>query len=500
MDALFELIQSLSPAEKGYFKKFAGKAENAEANNNLRLFEILEEQEDYNEAAAKKSLGKEKSANQFSVAKNYLYNSILKALTAYHEDFSLEIILRNYFSQVDLLTHRGLFQQALKTAQRAKVFAQKLERWDSVMQFNGLQRNLLLKAKPDDDSLSLKQLLQEFKEAQQQQQLIVDLEVMLQQQNTLINQSMNARSAEMLKANKDLFNTAIKKQPSCKRASHLLHCIRLNYFLHIDERAKAYKEAAAILTICSGFDYFNKYETLSLLNAYNQFLHAAFYTGEWKELEKKLKELHALSLRSELEQLWQFCYYAPFALAYYDKTGNKQAIEKLFIEAEKEVKQHRDKLRPDIFFGLIISFTSGLLEYGKYDKAVDWIDIYRNAPRLKQHYDNQSSVLILQLIAHYELGNLVLINSIIKNIEYFIKTNKQKSKFENLVLKFFRTLTAKAPSEKTTASLSKLHKEVQALASGNVLNKSRVIYPVVAGFMQSKIAGKPYHQFIGGHL
>ncbi len=143
MDALFELVQSLSPAEKGYFKKYAGRNESSETNT-LRLFELIEEQTDYNEAALKKALGKEKQTNQFSVAKNYLYNALLKALTAYNDEHSLEVILRSYFSQIDILIHRGLYHQAQKIAGRAKLFAERVERFDALLQLNTIQRNLLL--------------------------------------------------------------------------------------------------------------------------------------------------------------------------------------------------------------------------------------------------------------------------------------------------------------------------------------------------------------------
>ncbi len=318
----------------------------------------------------------------------------------------------------------------------------------------------------------------------------------VQEQNRIMNDSMNVRSAEALRSNKRIFQKNNRIKPRSKRAQHLLCCVRLNYFLHADERAEAYNEAEKLLNICTGFEYFTRYETLSLLNAYNQFLHAAFYTGHWKELDKRLKELHQLQLRNEVDQVWQFCYYAPFALANYDRLGDRKAVYNLFGDTEKKLRAYSDKLRPDIFLSLIVAFSSGLLEYGEYAKAIDWIEVYRNAPRMKVHYDTQSSVLILQMIAHYESGNKLLVTNLIKNMEYFVSRSKQKSRFEKVVLRFFNVLLVKANSRKAKATFDGLKHELEALAAGDIQNKNRVIFPVVSCFMQSKIAGLAYHQYI----
>src|ERR1043165_4405581 len=182
MDALFELIKSLTPSEKGYFKKFAAKLNDTGKNNNLLLFEAIDCQETYDEAAVKKALKKEKLANQFSVAKNYLYNSILKSLLNYHEDNSVEVTLRNHICEVDLLAARGLIGQAIKLAEKANQLAEKYERFEVMLQLNILQRHLYLKLSPTDDKLELEPLLTDYKSIKAKLDNLTELEILLQRQ------------------------------------------------------------------------------------------------------------------------------------------------------------------------------------------------------------------------------------------------------------------------------------------------------------------------------
>ena len=88
---LFRLIKSLTPNEKGYFKKFSKIHVREGKNNYMMLFEAIDKQIEYDEKAIINKFSKEQFVKQFPVAKNYLYNLILKALDVYHSVCDLEI-------------------------------------------------------------------------------------------------------------------------------------------------------------------------------------------------------------------------------------------------------------------------------------------------------------------------------------------------------------------------------------------------------------------------
>src|SRR4051812_2454367 len=77
--ALFQLIQSMSKAEKKHFKLYASYySKNARDMNYLRLFDVLEKQKEYDEEKIiQKNIVKKE---RLRALKHYLYNLILESI------------------------------------------------------------------------------------------------------------------------------------------------------------------------------------------------------------------------------------------------------------------------------------------------------------------------------------------------------------------------------------------------------------------------------------
>ncbi|MGZ6555019.1 MAG: hypothetical protein ACXVDV_20715, partial [Bacteroidia bacterium] len=94
-DDLFQLINTLSKNEKGYFKKYAAKHVIGEQNNYIRLFDAIEKQNEYDEEKIKKIFKAETFIKHLPSEKNYLYWMIIKSLMEYHSELSIAIELKN---------------------------------------------------------------------------------------------------------------------------------------------------------------------------------------------------------------------------------------------------------------------------------------------------------------------------------------------------------------------------------------------------------------------
>ncbi len=112
---LFELIKSLSPSEKGYFKKFVSKGE---GKKYLKLFEAINTMGKYDEGKLKKKLKME--VRNLSAAKSYLYEEVLESLRNYHGKNNEYVFMncgleysslcqgKNLFSQMESVLEKGL--------------------------------------------------------------------------------------------------------------------------------------------------------------------------------------------------------------------------------------------------------------------------------------------------------------------------------------------------------------------------------------------------------
>lgn len=116
-DQLFELIRSLTPHEKGYIRRMAATHHQDGASKYVRLFDAIEKQKIYDEAALKKKLAKEKFISNFSGAKNYLLHAILRHLESY--DTAVQSQVRSLLSQYAILRRKGLFELGYRHLRRA---------------------------------------------------------------------------------------------------------------------------------------------------------------------------------------------------------------------------------------------------------------------------------------------------------------------------------------------------------------------------------------------
>lgn len=119
-DPLYDLINSLSISEKGYFKKLVPKA-----SIYVKLFDALNKQKIYNEREISTLL---KSDNKnIAAVKNYLYESILSSLQSYHREKNIEWQISAATEQLKLLYDKGLYQQCEILLDKTKNLAYQYE-------------------------------------------------------------------------------------------------------------------------------------------------------------------------------------------------------------------------------------------------------------------------------------------------------------------------------------------------------------------------------------
>ena len=127
---LFQLIKTLSKQEKRYFKLYTSRYSKAKDNNYRRLFEVIDRQKIYDEAAIKQVFAGEKFVKQFHVTKNYLYHLILEALQAYNGEATVNHQIQEAFDKSQILYEKGLYRQTLKLLKKAEKLAETYEKFD----------------------------------------------------------------------------------------------------------------------------------------------------------------------------------------------------------------------------------------------------------------------------------------------------------------------------------------------------------------------------------
>jgi len=121
-ELLFELIHSLTKAEKRFIKLNAKFHKGDKVY--LSLFDAIAKQKTYNEVELIDAFSGYKFSNQFSVAKNYLQNFILKQLRQFHANHKASIECKNLMIDIELLHLKGQYILAQKLVNKTRKIAE----------------------------------------------------------------------------------------------------------------------------------------------------------------------------------------------------------------------------------------------------------------------------------------------------------------------------------------------------------------------------------------
>jgi len=109
-EQLFHLIKSLSREEKRHFKLYVNRYNSEGDNNYIKLFNAIDKQAHYDEAAIKAKFKQEIFVKQLTVTKNYLQKLIIRSLQDIHYDQTPDLKLLMIHHQIAVLFKKGQYE------------------------------------------------------------------------------------------------------------------------------------------------------------------------------------------------------------------------------------------------------------------------------------------------------------------------------------------------------------------------------------------------------
>ncbi len=121
-DKLFQLIKHLSKSEKRHFRLYVERSNKSSNSLFVRLFDLLEKQDSYNEASIYKKI-KAKNKKQLTNLKLQLYRQILKSLRLLYANKDKDFIIREQIDYARILYRKGFYLESLKMLKPLKMKA-----------------------------------------------------------------------------------------------------------------------------------------------------------------------------------------------------------------------------------------------------------------------------------------------------------------------------------------------------------------------------------------
>jgi hypothetical protein len=428
-DSLHKLVQSLDKNEKGYFKKFTARYGSNKENDYMKLFDLLEKAEVYDDEKIKKQWAKAGKTTNLSGQKNYLYEQIIRALRSYNSGKTISYSLTERLLDIQNLIDKNLHDHAFEMIYETIEKAEKAEAHEILFQLKQLEDNLKLKnfgrythadvkQVKDDSKILLEKINDEF-----------TLNYLLLKMKWVDDRRGDEEvvSNETKQAASDLI-----KDPVFERAETLSLKSKITAYavLHLYHSIQN-EDAQALHYMKLRHDLYNKMEldtktTHSYLANLSNIIMMSLNVGDMKEALHYLNALKKTTFKDVLAEAYRKRIY-PKNLVMYLMANSLYAID---INEILEAESAYEAIKPELLGNnnLMTSYYIAILFYnaGNTERAVKWFNLAIDHKNVT--YTNvQAYCRILIALIHYEQDNLSLLDSSLQSAQYFIKKNNLQS-------------------------------------------------------------------------
>lgn len=465
---LFLLIHSLTKAEKRYFKLFCRQSGNDA--NYLQLFDAIDAQKEYDEAAIRKKFRKERFCIQLHVTKNYLHHLVLKSLRNFHSQLSKDGELKDTLRNVEILFHRELYDLCEAELKKAKAMALQFELNTGLAEVISWQRKLA-QVKHSQQFSHFQQLL-----AEQETVISAIANTNLHWQNAvqssyaaMSNSSPEQLTATFQKATLENAYTLESKVLYCNTA--YLTAIRNG--LH-DKAAKALSD---LLSLLEAYPNRIREDPAIYISSANNLVSFYVFTKQYKQaiaLIDRSRELYEIAIQQHQKKslLKQLLRTYNLELEIYRDTRSYEKNLAPVEHIESVVNRHLAKIPPDYLLSFWFQLANIHFMRKDYGRSLQWINRVLNARLPATRHDLQVQARMLNLVIHLEEDNLFVLRYFVDSTRRFMKKVKDVQPFEQMLLAFFSKI-GQTPKYEHKDRFRELHQ--QLFADGQSLIPNAVL-------------------------
>jgi hypothetical protein len=443
-DILFLLIRSLAKAEKRHFKLFITRNSSNENLKIVQLFNALDKMQEYDEKVLLKKLP-DTNKSQLSNLKIHLYKQVLASLRLLKSTDSIDLQLNEQFDYAHILYKKGLFLQSLRLLEKAKENARMHQKFPFLTQVIGLEKrieSLHITKSMNDRAESLSEEAMEISSHINMVAKLSNLALRLYswyiQNGHCRNKNDEASITNYFNKNLPSFislPTGFFERLYLYQSFSWYACIRQDFLLY-------YRYAQKWVDLFEEQPIMKRVETGNYIKGLHNLLNAHFDLHNHQKLESTLSQFEAFAQTERVQEndifrVQSFLYITQAKMNQHFMLGTFKkglalapAIEEKLQEYALLIDQHRV---------MVLHYKIATLYFGSgdYSTCIDYLHkIINNNNDIR--FDLQCYARVLHLLAHYELGNHELMDSLTKSVYRFMAKKKNHTKVEEEMFAFLR--------------------------------------------------------------
>jgi len=498
-DALFILIKSLEKGEKRNFKLFAARNSGSADLKIVQLFDALDKMHSYDE---EELLRKNESIQkqQLSNLKAHLYDQILSSLRILKQSENIDLQIHEQLDHAKILFNKGLYIQALRLLEKIKQLAKQNNQVTYLLQVLFLEKkieSLHITRSMQDRAEKLSTEMNEVNERIEMITAISNLSLQLygwyiqhgharnDEDRKAVDELMNSGAIELVKSSKGFYERLYRYQCYCWYGF-----INQDFLMH-------YRYAQKWVDLFEKEEHMQQIESAQYIKGLHNLITSLFdlrNVDKFKEtiavLENVMDTPIVANNQNNKIQSFVYLYIAKINQHFLEGSFSEGlAMVPTMEEKLKEIEMYMDSHRVLVFYYKIACLYFGA---GQADKAIDYLNRIIHW-KLNLRDDLQCYARLLHLIAHYELGNMEIVNYLSKSVYRYMAKMNNLGAVEEVLFNFIRK-SIQSGGE-INQSFQDLLDTLQPLEK-NKLESRAFMYLDIISWLESRIQGKDVQSII----
>lgn len=500
-DPLFQLIKSLTKSEKRYFKLHVNRSKNIDDAKFLKLFDLIEKQKDYNES---KILNKEDAIKpqQLSNLKAHLYKQILQSLRNLNSNDDIDLVIREMIDYSTILYNKCLYDQCVKMLDKAKLTAEKYDRNALLLEIIEFEKKLVTKfirSNIENKVSSLIKASDGISEKISNINTFSNLTIKLYSFYLKIGFLRNHKDFELV--NSFLYSTlpVFQEDKLSFEEKMYLYNSFVGYYFFIQDFERGYEYAKKWVALFESQPEYIIPKIEIYIKAINNLLVSESKLHKYEEFKNTIQKLEAINKNPDLKmteniRLLLFKYSATHRINKYFMVGEFDQGVKVIPEIAGSLEKFEDLL--DTHYIIIFYYKFACMHFGAadYHQVIFWLNKIINMKDVDLRSDIHSFARILNLISHYELGNIDLVDYYIRSTYRFLIKKNDLHLFQKIIMKFLRKLSS-ITQDQLIDAFEELREQLLPL-NEKFYDRRPFIYFDIISWLESKTENRTVQEII----
>lgn len=494
-DTLFQLVQSLEKAEKRNFKLYIKRSSGNEDLKIIELFDALDKLSEYDEQVLLKKLPSIKKP-QLANIKVHLYKQLLASLRLIKSADSIDMQLNEQLDYARILYNKGLYLQSLKILEKLTEIAKEHYKYNFLTQVVAWEKKIESLHITRSMSDRAEFLAHETIEVNTRVSMVSKMSSLALQMYSLYIKNGHARNEKDEAAIIKFFTFNLPsnshKQTGFYERLYLYQSYCWYAFIRQDF-LMYYRYAQKWINVFHEQPPMIKVETGYYIKGFHNLLNAHFDLRNFEGFDlalRQFKEFAAtdLAAKHDNHRVQTFVYISSATLNRHFMDGTFEQGLAMIPELESRLEEY--SLFLDNHRILVFNYKIANLYFGsgKYDIAIDYLQRIINInPDLRS--DLQCYARLLHLMAHYELGNFDIMESLIRSVYRFMAKMQNLTVVEEEMFKFLRN-SFHLSRTKLKAEFENFLKTLKKLENDRFQTRSFAYLDIIS-WVESKVYEKP---------